>query len=125
MDKHSHNYHRSIMTLDIKTIAAAFLLSSVITVAAIHFNNKAQPQIVTVDLKGILQDFIVGTAASKLEGDELDSHVKEYTDKLERLTKKLALQENFIILPKNAVLAGGMDITEQVRTLLDQGYGNE
>lgn len=113
------------MKLDFKSITVSVALSVLASSGVSHFTQTSQPQLVSVDLKGILQEFIVSTAASKMEGDALNSHVKEYTDRLDRLTTQLAAQENFIIVPKNAVLAGGMDITPQVKSLIEHGYGNE
>jgi len=117
------------MKLDFKTLIIPVVLPTVLSVtvslAIFYFSQSKQPQIVSVDLKGILQEFVVSTAATKMEGDELSKHVQDYTKKLEELTKALAEQENFIIVPKNAVLAGGRDITAEVKGLLEQGYGND
>ncbi len=113
------------MRLDYKGVAVSVALSVIISGGIMRAAHTPQPQIVSVDLKGILQEFVLSTASSKIEGEALSDHVKKYTSRLERLTSQLAAQENFLILPKNAVLAGGMDITEQVKTLIEQGYGNE
>ena len=114
-----------IKGLDIRVIAISAILAVLLSFAVVRIAIKPQPQIAIVDLKGILQEFILGTAASKLEGEALNAYVKEYTGRLDRLTRELAKQENFIIVPKNAVLAGGIDITKQVKALIEQGYGNE
>ncbi|MDA0967631.1 MAG: TrbI F-type domain-containing protein [Proteobacteria bacterium] len=104
-----------------------FLLFPIVAVLASYYAYqpaiKSTPKIVTLDTKGMLQDFIVDAAKTDLQGDELDAYVKRYTESLENITKELAEQENLLILPNNAVIAGNIDITSQVEQLIKQGYG--
>jgi len=102
-----------------------FAIVSFTSFCAYKFALKGTPQTVTLDTKKILQDFILDAANSQMQGEELDSYVSAYTRNLENITEELARQENLIILPSSAVIAGDIDITAQVEQLIKKGYGNK
>ena len=109
------------------TLAIFFMLTMAVISSfyTYHAAVKATPKLVTLDTKKVLQDFIVDAAKSKLEGDELSQYISSYTKSLENITEELARQENLIIMPSGAVIAGDIDITAQVEQLIKKGYGNK
>ena len=111
------------MKKNILMFAALPIVAVIASYYAYQTAIKNSPKVVTLDTKSMLQDFIVSAAKTELQGDELDAYVKNYTKSLENITKQLADQENLIILPTNAVIAGNIDITPQVEQLIEQGYG--
>jgi type-F conjugative transfer system protein TrbI len=113
------------MKLDIKTLAIAVILSVIISSIITYTSMPTQPRVVSVDLKGILKEFIVKSAQSKMGEMELSAHISGYTGRLDNVLKAISVQENLIVLPKKAVISGSLDITDQVKNLINQGYGEK
>lgn len=78
---------------------------------------KTDMKIVKVDVELLVRKLVKNVAEQKQEDTE--KATKERLAKVDALLHKLAAQENFIILPTKAVVAGGIDITAQVETLLE------
>lgn len=72
------------------------------------------PRLVTVDLNGIVQTFIAGTAESDLSDDDKRARTETFARELDRALQGLAARQRMIILPAPAVIAGAEDITEAV-----------
>lgn len=100
-----------------------FVISCLLGVAYWYSISASRPQLVTLDLKRLLQEFVVESAQTDLEGAELEKHVDHYTRQLTHVSQELAKQENLIILPKHATIAGGVEITDSVKALIKAGYG--
>lgn len=73
------------------------------------------PRLVTVDLNGIVQTFIAGTAESDLSDNDKRARTETFARELDRALQGIAARQHMIILPAPAVIAGAQDITEAVR----------
>lgn len=76
-------------------------------------------EIATVDIAAITQSFIQNQAQKKLSPDAKQQAVKHFSQQLEGALSELSHRhKHSILLPKEAVLSGATDYTEQVRNLM-------
>ena len=81
------------------------------------FTPKPKP-IVTLDIVGITQQFIdQQLKASKGQSDQMQK-VSRFSRQIDNLVKQMAYQRHVIVVPRQAVIAGGIDMTEQVKKIL-------
>ena len=77
------------------------------------------PEIVTVDIASITEAFIKQEAQKNLSNKEKQHSVERFSHQLERALDELAhAHKHMIIFPKEAVLKGSKDYTNQVRNLM-------
>lgn len=77
------------------------------------------PELATVDIAAITQSFIQNQAQKKLNPEAKQQAVKHFSQQLETALVELSHQhKRIVLLPKEAVLSGAQDYTEQVRNLM-------
>tara|TARA_B100001778_G_C18068921_1_gene397659 strand:- start:115 stop:465 length:351 start_codon:yes stop_codon:yes gene_type:complete len=115
------------MKQKVMMVSVTVVLSTMISVLMcwLLWFSSPPPTVVTLDLKQLIKEFVVASATTSLKDEALESHVADYTQRLEFICQKLAHQEHLVIVPKEAAIWGGQDITGQVRALLDAGYGGK
>lgn len=72
-------------------------------------------QIVTIDINNILNTFIRNNRESEKSEEAINKLVDAFTNKLSIYIETKANNDHLTIIPKQAVLAGGKDITELVK----------
>ena len=93
------------------------LLGIMMLAAGATLWNRCEPapRLVSVDLNGIVRDFIAETASSDLPDEEKRARTRALAKKLEGVLQGLAERQQTIILTAPAVIAGAQDITEAVK----------
>ena len=100
-----------------------FLMALIIDliVLSIYHHSIPHPQIVTVDLKGLTEVSLKQLASKSLNEKDSLKAIQNYAEQLETLLQEIASQNHWIILPKEAVIKGAQDltndITEQLKTV--------
>ena len=101
------------------------ILVLITAIAAIGFymlNSKPKPkEIVTVDIKQLIGNLAKSPRYSNLSDDEFKRVSANYINYLDKLLLNLSAQEGLIIMPKQAIVTGAVDITEQVKQLVEEG----
>ncbi|ARM32540.1 hypothetical protein B0B39_02910 [Legionella longbeachae] len=83
------------------------------------FYKQSAPEIVTVDIAVITESFIKQEAQKNLSPQEKQQAVKRFSFQLEHALDELVhAHKHFIIVPKEAILKGAKDCTNQVRNLM-------
>lgn len=85
----------------------------------LFFHASHSPKIVTVDVSGMIQRFVKTTATTKLPPDQLKKRVDAFGEALDSALKTAAQDQGFILLPKEAVIAGTKDISGEVEIKLN------
>lgn len=78
-------------------------------------------QVVTVDINNIISEFIDISKTKNLNEAELVILVDKFSNKLSADLKSKAIKENLIIVPKQAVIAGGKDYTQEIKNEILKG----
>lgn len=76
-----------------------------------NISNK----IVSVDMQSIVSDFLDRQKDKKLSSDDINNVATIFADNLESAIEKKATSEGLVIIPKQAVVAGGRDITLELK----------
>ncbi|MBL0941402.1 MAG: TrbI F-type domain-containing protein [Alphaproteobacteria bacterium] len=101
------------MTLELKDfliIVVSVLLSCMITVIIMR-KVFTPPHIATVDIQALIGRTSSRLGLQDLSEAELKAQVNAFTDRLKAELKRLALQNNLLILNAQGVLEGAQDLT--------------
>lgn len=96
------------------------MLGALIVLLAVECFTPSHQKIATVDITGLTQQFIEDSHAKNLSKDELKNETVIFGKTLEKTIKQFAYQHNLIIVPKEAVMAGGQDYTRDISILIDE-----
>lgn len=81
----------------------------------LFISKEVSNQIVIVDIKDVVSSFLDSKKSEKLSSTEIDSLALDFAEKLERTIENKASSEGLIIIPRQAVVAGGRDITLELK----------
>lgn len=88
-------------------------------------NAVAKPkQIATIDVPDIISTFIMQNNKKNLAPEATDKIVSDFSKRLSITVDNLASQENLILMPKQAVIAGSIDVTKRIKQQLLNNQGN-
>ena len=79
------------------------------------FTQKQPPTLATLNVRVLKDEEIARVAKSTLSPQQAAEQVRQYGARLSKNIEVLAKKHNLIILPEQAVIAGGADITDAVR----------
>ncbi|RAP34894.1 type-F conjugative transfer system protein TrbI [Legionella quinlivanii] len=99
-------------------------IAAVLGIAGISYGMMLKTEIAFFDVEAVQGQFIRQLAEVKASESQVEQSTKRFNAVLNQLLAELALQKKIIILRKNGVLAGGMDITDEVRIKLSQAMRN-
>jgi hypothetical protein len=74
--------------------------------------------IATVNVTGIVREFVQSQTKLNLPPKALEQHVKSFGHQLESTLKTLSNEYHVILMPQEAVIAGAQDLTPLVRQQL-------
>jgi hypothetical protein len=77
-----------------------------------HF--KTDPKIGTVNITGIVNDFVKSQASAHLSEQETKIKVEAFGKNLEKTLHQLAEDKHLVLFPSEAVIAGANDYTSYV-----------
>ncbi|MCW8445701.1 type-F conjugative transfer system protein TrbI [Fluoribacter gormanii] len=89
------------------------------------YSASPQKSIVVFDKEAVQGQFIRQLAEIKATESQVEQSTRRFNEVLHKVLLDTAHQKNVIILRKNEVLAGGVDITEEVRMKLSQAMRNK
>lgn len=95
------------------------LLCCLVGVTGYQLGNKfSYKRIVILDTKQLITNLNKIPQYQKLSQEDFELQSKIYLHKADKLIKSLAKEQNLLIVPKAAVIAGSPDITPQIIELL-------
>ena len=83
--------------------------------ASLLFWLNPSPRIATVNITGIVTQFVKAETQQKHSSEELKKRSQSFGSELEKTLKAIAKKERLIVLPSEAVIDGAVDITERVQ----------
>lgn len=104
----------------VRTLVRGFLIAMLLVGGNIAGNviwemYNPTPRIVTVDINGIVRNFVASTANSELSDKEKRAQTESFAKKLDTVLQGLAVRQHSVIFTAPAVIAGVEDITEAVK----------
>lgn len=104
----------------IRTLVRGFLIAMLLVGSGIASNilwemYNPTPRIVSVDINGIVRDYIAQTANSDLSDSEKRAQTEVFAKELDTALQGLAVHQHSVIFTAPAVIAGVEDITEAVK----------
>lgn len=77
-------------------------------------------KIETVDVTGLVDSFIKETVKQQLTEEEKKTRVSQFSHLLQKNINQEANDRHVVILPREAVLAGSVDVTEKIASKIKQ-----
>lgn len=87
------------------------ILGALLVHVMLHRNS---PIVATVNITGLEDSFIRETSSQTLSPNDAKQKVALFAMQLDQSVKKLAQEKNMILVPKEAVIAGSIDVTQSV-----------
>ncbi|HHT9922937.1 TPA: type-F conjugative transfer system protein TrbI [Legionella pneumophila] len=89
------------------------------------YGASPQKAIVIFDKEEVLSQFIRQLAEAKATESQVEQSTRRFNEVLNKVLVDTAQQKKVIILKASDVLAGGIDITDEVRMKLSQAMRNK
>jgi len=98
------------------TLSQHFLIALIIDlmILSIYHHSIPHPQVVTIDLRGLTETHLKNLASKSLNEKDSLKAIHTYAEHLETLLEGISSQNHWIILPKEAVIKGARDLTDEI-----------
>lgn len=96
------------------------MLGALIIMIIAHFIVSPKPTVGTVNITGLVDRFIKTETEKNLPPDILKQEVKVFGQNLEKELKLFSAKNHIVLLPAEAVIAGGQDYTVIIKERLKQ-----
>lgn len=83
--------------------------------------HQEPPRIAVLNVRALVDEEILRVAKLNITDEKAAEQVKATGKRLSQLAEMLARAEGLVLLPETAVIAGGMDITNQIKERLQHG----
>lgn len=103
--------------LKIPILVAGGTLCAILLLWTVHTLTK-QPRIAIINITGIVNQFAKAEGETKRPSEQVKQRAHAFGTKLEKTVRDIARQENLVVFPSEALLHGGIDITEKVKNRL-------
>lgn len=101
----------------IETFMICFMVTILAVSLASHKKKiEAIPQTVSIDTNSIVAEFIQINKGKSISEIELNIMVDKFSANLGKIIEERASTEHLVILPKQAIIAGGKDYTNIIKT---------
>jgi hypothetical protein len=118
---HDKNYRYYPSRPNVALIAALMMLSALMgTTISLVLSRVIlpNPSIATVDMTGLMYRFVKSEASGSASLAEKRIEVRHFSQQLETVLKTIVQEKHVILVPKEAVIAGGNDLTAEVASRL-------
>ncbi len=82
--------------------------------------KSIQVSVATVDITGIVQQFVQSQAKLNLPANQLQQRVNTFGHELEIVLQDVSRSKHLILMPQEAVIAGSQDVTPLVEQRLQE-----
>ena len=97
----------------------------VLGMVCVFYSASLQKSIVTLDKEEVLSQFIRQLAEAQATESQVEQSTRRFNAVLNKVLVDTAQQKKVIILRASDVLAGGVDITDEVRINLSRAMRNK
>ena len=105
-----------------KTILLLFLFAlASLQVFVITKISCHKPMIVSIDSKSIIAEFIKQQGNKELDMNQMAILVDKFSIRLTNEVNRMSEKDNLVFVPKQAIIAGGKDYTDIIKTRVLKG----
>ncbi|MHB1948906.1 MAG: TrbI F-type domain-containing protein [Gammaproteobacteria bacterium] len=97
------------------------MLGALFIFMIVHIVDKDRIQIGTVNITGIVDQFIKQESEKNLQPDILKKEVKHFGSNLNKQLQEISKEKNIILMPSEAIIAGSRDFTSLIYQRLQMG----
>jgi hypothetical protein len=102
----------------LNTLIVVLLFSVIANIGLSYRLSCANPKFAKIDIELIISKLVKDVSAKNLSEEESQKYSQDYIKKLDSLVIKISEQEGLVILPSKAIIAGAVDITDQLEELM-------
>jgi hypothetical protein len=102
----------------LNTLIVVLLFSVIANIGLSYRLSCANPKFAKVDIELLISKLVKDVSAKNLSEEESQKYSQDYIKKLDSLVIKISEQEGLVILPSKAIIAGAVDITDQLEELM-------
>lgn len=114
-------FKNQVMNVVLDKLLSAIVGGLCAFIVIVIFVNKA-PNLCSVNVNLIVDDFIKTMAKSDIPANELERSTHDYMRQLQVEIAKLSKERQAILLLSEAVVAGASDVTEIIKSITDKNY---
>lgn len=96
------------------------MLGAAILLLGLHIVSPEKPRIATVNITGIVDQFVQSQIKAHLPPSQLKQNVSDFGKQLNITLNVMAKKYHVVLMPSEAVIAGASDLTTQVEKNLSQ-----
>lgn len=101
------------------------MLGAMVVVTIVQLNDKPTPMIATVNITQLVDQFIRDAQQKNIPQGILEKEAKQFGKKLELRLKQLAIQNNLVLFPKEAVISTVPDVSDEIRFQMTPRRGQD
>ena len=107
-------FDKSQMLQALSQLLFGMLGAVIIQLFVSHHSQK----MVTVDITGLVKSFETEVQKQKLPSNELSQKVSKFSEALSTTINLYSSDNNYVLVPKEVVIAGGIDRTSDVSEII-------
>ena len=97
-----------------------FLLFLLVSLLSGFFFLRTPPQIVSVRVRALTQSRVIALAKKEASMAEKTAEISAYAHRLNQVIQQLAQKNHWVVVPEKAVIAGALDVTDQIQQALEK-----
>lgn len=110
----------SNITQHIRNIKLNTIINVILILLVLNYISFSPKEIATIDIPLIINAFLEKNNSKDLTNEERNRLVDDFSVKLSLTLERLSKESGLILVPKQAVISGGTDLTQRVKEeLLD------
>ncbi len=101
------------------------LISTLISILIGFSMNHYLPvniQLATVDITSIIHQFVKVESKKSIPLEQQQEQIRAFSSQLESTLKTVSEEKHVVLTPKEAVIAGGVDLTPEVMKRLEESH---
>ena len=107
-------FNKSTLMSALLQVLLGVLGATIVQCILVH----SAPKVVTVDITGMIKGFESEIIQQKLEPAELKKNIMRFGQSMNSVLIDYAKNHNYVIVPKEAVIAGAHDDTDLIKILI-------
>lgn len=94
------------------------VIITLVVVLCMEFGRAKPKEIATVDITGLTKSYVEELQAKKLSQEEVKRLIVRYATELESAIQTFANENQLVLMPKEAIIAGSQDYTDDIKERL-------
>ncbi len=114
-----HNQGSYCTKIQLFSVALMCVFISLLMNFTLNRYLSVNRQVAIVDITGLIHQFVRVESKLPHSATEHQAHIQAFSEILEGTLQTIAEKKNVILVPKEAIIAGGIDLTPEVSKRLE------